>query len=102
MIVRTWTAVAKSTADAAAYAEHLGGDVFPRLRALPGHLGAHLLQRIEDDGVHVLVLTTWESMEAVRRFAGEHPETAVVEPEARRVLASFDAHVRHYEVVLRS
>jgi hypothetical protein len=39
-------------------------------------------------------------MEAVRRFAGDEPERAVVEPAARAVLSDFDESVRHYEVVL--
>jgi hypothetical protein len=46
------------------------------------------------------VLTAWESMEAVRGFAGDDPERAVVEPEARAVLSDFDESVRHYELVL--
>jgi hypothetical protein len=46
-----------------------------------------------------LVITFWESMGAIRRFAGEDPERAVVEPEARAVLAEFDDVVLHYEVM---
>lgn len=45
-----------------------------------------------------LVITLWDSMDAIRRFAGEDSERAVVEPEARAVLAEFDDFVRHYEV----
>jgi hypothetical protein len=37
-------------------------------------------------------------MDAIRRFAGADPERAVVEPEARAVLADYDDFVRHYEV----
>jgi hypothetical protein len=43
-------------------------------------------------------VTLWDSIDAIKRFAGEDPETAVVEPEARAVLSSFDNFTRHYEV----
>ena len=43
-------------------------------------------------------MTLWDSMDAIRRFAGEDAEHAVVEPEARAVLAEYDDFVRHYEV----
>ncbi len=100
MIVRTWRAYAATAENADAYVRHLEGSVFPRLRGIAGHHSAHLLRRAADDRVELLVLTWWESMQAVRAFAGEAPENAVVEPEARAVLAEFDPTVRHYEVVL--
>jgi heme-degrading monooxygenase HmoA len=58
-----------------------------------------LLRREVDDGTELVVLTLWESMEAVRRFAGPDPDKAVVEPEARAVLTSFDEYVTHFGVV---
>ena len=45
------------------------------------------------------VVTLWESMDAIRRFAGNDPEAAVVPLEARALLARFDERVRHFEVV---
>jgi hypothetical protein len=47
------------------------------------------------------VLTLWDSMEAIRRFAGPEPNKAVIEPEARAALASFDEYVTHFEVAGR-
>jgi hypothetical protein len=49
--------------------------------------------------IEFLVLTLWESMEAIRAFAGDQPELAVVEPEARAALVRFDSTVAHYEVL---
>jgi heme-degrading monooxygenase HmoA len=51
------------------------------------------------DEVEFLVLTLWESMEAIRAFAGDQPERAVVEPEARAALVRFETTVAHYEVL---
>jgi hypothetical protein len=41
-------------------------------------------------------------MESVRKFAGDEPEKAVVEPEARAVLTSFDDCVTHFEIIDRA
>jgi heme-degrading monooxygenase HmoA len=102
VIVRAWRGWAASHEAADAYRRHLAEDVFPRLRTISGHVDARLLRRSKGDGIELLVLTTWESLDAVRAFAGDTPERAVVEPEARAVLAAFDEHVDHYELVLAS
>jgi len=71
----------------------------PELAGVPGFRGACLTQRRAGDFVEFLVLTRWESMDSIRRFAGSDVEKAVVEPAAQAALASFDACVRHYEVL---
>jgi len=55
-----------------------------------------------DGAIEFVVLTLRESMEAVRRFAGDEPEKAVVEPQAQAVLTSFDNSVTHFEIVDRT
>ena len=99
MILRSWRA--RAAADRAhLYPEHLVGAVLPRLRTLPGFLGAYLLRRVEGDEVEFVVQTLWASMAAVEQFAGPTPELAVVEPAARAALTSYDATVRHYDVLV--
>ena len=98
MIVRAWGATT-SAAKARAYPEHFRRSVLPALTAKAGFLGAQLLKAATDDHVAFLVLTRWTSMEAIRAFAGDPVERAVVEPAAAQVLVSFDATVRHYEVL---
>jgi heme-degrading monooxygenase HmoA len=83
------------------YIQHATRKVFPALRAIEGHRGAYLLRRAVDDAIELVVLTLWESMEAVRKFAGKAPEKSVVEPEARAVLTSFDESVVHFEIIHR-
>jgi heme-degrading monooxygenase HmoA len=99
MVVRMWKA--RSTANRVDdYINHATKIVFPRIHAIEGNRGEYLLRRNAKDGVELVVLTFWESMEAVRRFAGtDDPSKAVVEPEARAVLTSFDEYVTHYEVI---
>jgi heme-degrading monooxygenase HmoA len=58
-----------------------------------------LLCRGVKDGVELVVLTLWDSIEAIQKFAGTEPNKAVVEPEARAVMTKFDKYVTHFEVV---
>ena len=100
MIARTWHGHAdEDRADA--YVDHLRRSVVPALSTIDGYRGIFLLRRETDDGVEFGVLTLWDSMDAIRRFAGETPEIAVVAPDAKAVLTRFDAHVKHYEVAMR-
>ncbi len=98
MILRMWKA-RSTTSRAGDYIQHATTVVFPKIRAIEGHRREYLLRREVEDGVELVVLTLWDSMEAIRRFAGPEPNEAVVEPEARAILTSFDEYVTHFEVV---
>jgi len=97
MIARVWRAIA-APGNAPAYRDHLERVVLPQLRTLPGFMGVTLMQRERDDQIELVVSSRWESMAAVRAFAGNSPERAVVEPAARSVLVGFDQTVSHYQV----
>ena len=101
MIVRLWKGKTK-LGMAGDYRRHLEHTVFPELRKLPGFIGAELFNREGNEGTEVVVMSKWDSMDAVRQFAGEAPDHAVVEPRAREVLSSFDESVAHYEIVLEA
>jgi heme-degrading monooxygenase HmoA len=98
MIIREWRGRA-SLSRADEYPKHFREKVVPELRHLPGFAGAALSRRRLGDRLEFLVLTRWQSMDAVRAFAGDGVETAVVEPGAVAALIEFDTSVRHYEVV---
>lgn len=98
MIVRTWRGRTTS-GDADAYPRHFYGNVMPELKAIAGFLGADLLKEEKDGQVEYFVLTRWASLDAIKAFAGEDYEQAVVEPEAVAALDDFDRTVRHYEKV---
>lgn len=101
MILRMWRG--RTTVEKAdRYVHHATQKVFPALGAIEGHRGAYLLRRAVDGALEFVVLTLWESMEAVRKFAGLETERAVVEPEARAALTSFDDYVTHFEIVNRA
>ena len=98
MVVRIWHGWTLSE-NAAAYARHATETVFPQLRRIKGFSSGVLLQRREGDAVEFVVETIWDSLDAIREFAGEHIDRAVVEPRAREVLLRFDEFVRHYELL---
>jgi heme-degrading monooxygenase HmoA len=92
-----WTTVD----DAPRYEEHLREETFPGLRDIDGYVDGYLLRRDSGDRVDFTVLTLWESLDAIRAFAGDDYETAVVPHAARRALRGFDEHVTHYEVSIK-
>lgn len=97
-ILRMWRGRSKpETADK--YVRHVTKSVFPKLGQIPGNRGAFLLQHQVEREIEFAVITLWDSMDAIRQFAGVNAEKAVVEPEARSVLSSFDDFVTHYDVV---
>ncbi|MDX2203431.1 MAG: antibiotic biosynthesis monooxygenase [Hyphomicrobiaceae bacterium] len=98
MVIREWRAVAEP-GSVQGYRQHFHSKVLPQLRQIAGFAGAHLAQRRRDDAIELLVLTRWQSLDAIRAFAGDDPEVAIVEPEAAAVLIAFDGHVRHYDVI---
>ena len=98
MIIREWRGRA-SPSRAEEYPKHFRDKVVPELRRLPGFAGAGLSRRQLDGKLEFLVLTRWHSMDAIRAFAGDDVEKAVVEPGAAAALIDFDDSVRHYEVI---
>lgn len=64
----------------------------------PGYRGIQLLRRSLEGEVEFITVMWFDSLDAVREFAGEDYEAAVVPPKARQVLAHFDARSQHYEV----
>lgn len=94
---RTWKGVvAKDDGDAyAAYMQQTG---LPAYAETPGNRGIWMLRRDLDDRCEFMMVTMWESLEAVRAFAGEDYETAVFYPEDDRFLISRDPTAAHYHV----
>jgi hypothetical protein len=101
MMVRTWSARATTTG-ADAYSAYFENILLPELRQLAGFSGALLLARDDDGLVELTAHTLWESLEAIRAFAGDDITTAVVEPEALAVLQHSDPTVVHREVLVRA
>lgn len=98
MIVRTWRGWTSSE-DAEAYAAYLEETGLKEYRGTPGNESVLLLRRVVGEEAEFLLVSTWSSMEAVRRFAGDDPGRAVFYPEDERYLTRYDTHVDHYEQI---
>ncbi|TQS39638.1 antibiotic biosynthesis monooxygenase family protein [Cryptosporangium phraense] len=99
MIARTWRGWAPpETADD--YQRHYEAEVSDHLRDVPGFRGAHLLRRPDGDEVLFTSIVLFTDLDAVRAFAGDDLDRAVVEDEARRALTHWDDRVTHADVAL--
>ena len=99
-VVRVWKGYGTAEGAALYCGDHFSKTVLPQLRALTGFLDANVLVRSLGDGTEVVVATVWESIDAVRAFAGDEYEKAVVEPIVRDLLERFDDKVTHYTVAV--
>ncbi len=101
MIARIWRGAVRPE-DGDAYAAYILDTGFAGYAATPGNRGAWMLRRDGDERTEFVTFTLWDSMDAVRAFAGDDPETAVYYPEDDRYLIEPEATVAHYEVAGRA
>lgn len=99
MIIRLWHGWT-TPANADAYERLLEEEIFRGIarRAIAGYRGIELLRRAAGGEVEFVTLMRFDSLEAVRAFAGQDYEVAVVPPSARRLLSRFDARSAHFEL----
>jgi len=97
MILRSWRGAVRPE-DRDAYLEHQDRTGIQDYRDTEGNLGVFVLTRPQGDLVEVITLTLWDSMDAVRRFAGDDPGTAKFYPGDDALLAEKDLHADHWDV----
>ena len=97
MIARIWRGAVRA-GDADAYVEYVERTGIEEYRATPGNRGAWVLRRDDGDRTEIVTLSFWESLDAVRGFAGDDVEQAVFYPEDDRFLVERDLTVTHYDL----
>ena len=99
MISRIWRGYT-SLSNSDAYEALLKSEIFTGIKNLKivGYKGIQLFRRKLDDEIEFITVMWFDSIDAVRIFAGKDYEAAVVHPKARALLSQFDAHSQHYEV----
>jgi antibiotic biosynthesis monooxygenase (ABM) superfamily enzyme len=99
MISRIWHGWT-TLANADTYEALLRSEIFVNIRnrEIPGYRGIHLLRRNLGGEVEFVTIMWFDSIDAVRTFAGEDYEVAVVPAKARALLSRFDERSQHYEV----
>ena len=100
MIARTWHGMTEAS-KADEYLDYLNKTGVPEYRATQGNLGVYVLRRIEKNVAHFLLLTLWESEEAIKRFAGPDMEVAKYYPEDKDFLLELEPTVTHFEVMAK-
>lgn len=96
VITRIWHGIT-SLEDADEYLRRMRQFAIPDYKAIPGNAGAYALRRIEGDKAHFLMLTFWESQEAIVRYAGEDIEKAQYYDFDSGFLTELEPNVMHYE-----
>ena len=94
-IARLWQGRVR-THQAGAYLNLMRSVAIPDYRAVPGNLAAYALSREEGQITHVLMLTFWESLDAIRTFAGDDVEAAKYYDFDHDYLLDFPAKATHY------
>lgn len=99
MVARYWSARGRRDT-APQYLEHFTERVLPALQKVDGYVSATVLQRAVGHSIEIVVTTYWQSLDAIRHFAGDDLEIAVVAEEAAALFVDYDRRVRHYEVLM--
>ena len=97
MIARTWRGAVRRE-DGDAYAGYMLETGVRGYREIPGNRGVWMLRRELGELTEFVMFTLWDSMDAVRAFAGDDPETAVFYPEDDRFLVECDLRTTHFDV----
>ncbi|MGH7566590.1 MAG: antibiotic biosynthesis monooxygenase [Gemmatimonadota bacterium] len=98
MIARTWHGIVPAE-KADAYHRFLLKSGLPDYQGTPGNRGVYVFRRTEGDIAHFLLLTLWDSYDAIRAFAGPDVERAKYYPEDDSFLLEKEPTVTHYEVL---
>lgn len=93
-IWRGWIGVEK----APAYEDFLREEFLPAAHAIAGYRGARVLRRKAGAEIEYLVITHFDSIDAIRAFAGDDLEKAHVAPAAQALLDRWEDRVAHYEI----
>ena len=98
MIARIWRGITRLD-DKDIYYDYLLKTGLSEYKETKGNRGVRVLRRVFDNKVEFLLITLWDSWDAIKAFAGEDYERAVYYPEDKKFLLDLDPHVTHYEVL---
>lgn len=97
MIARHWKGIARKER-ANEYITHLRNDTFEEIKKISGFISASILRRELLDGVEFLIITKWKTLDAIKQFAGDEIEVAVVPTLVQEIMLKYDERVSHYEI----
>ena len=98
MIARIWRGTTRADR-AQAYLEYLRATGLADYSATPGNHGVQVLMRTQGERTDFTLITFWDTLDAVRQFAGDDPEVARFYPRDDDYLIDRELTVEHHEVV---
>ena len=98
MIARLWRGATRAD-DAETYLEYLDRTGHAEYRSMAGHHGTITLRRLHEGRAEFVIMSFWDSLDAIRAFAGTDVERAVFYPEDDRYLIEREDRVAHFDVV---
>lgn len=100
MIARLWRGVtlASKADDYFAYLQKTGLQDF---RATPGNQGVYVFRRLKEGTAEFLLVSLWDSVESIKKFAGDEHEKARYYPEDKDYLLELAPLVDHYEILAK-
>jgi hypothetical protein len=96
MITRMWRGWTAAE-DADAYEQFLLTELFPSMRKIRGFRGAEVLRRPDGEEAAFVTLTRFDSLDAIRAFAGDVYDVPVLEPQALALLSRYDERALHFD-----
>jgi heme-degrading monooxygenase HmoA len=97
VIARMWRGAVRNE-DADEYAVYIEDTGMAAYRSTPGNRGAWILRREVGDLTQFITLSMWDDMDAVRAFAGDDPDRAVMYDDDEKFLVEHSDVVEHYRV----
>ncbi len=98
MIARIWRGITRES-DKDTYYEYLQRTGLKDYASIPGNRGVWVLRQVSQGKAKFLLISLWDSYDAIKAFAGPDFENAVYYPEDKKFLLELDPHVSHYEVL---
>ncbi len=98
MIGRIWQGTTLQT-KSAEYLEYIMKTGIRDYLATEGNQGVYILRRVQGEYVEFFLISFWESLDAIRKFAGENIQKAVYYPRDQEYLLELEPEVTHYEVM---
>ena len=100
MIARQWHGMTKAS-KADEYLAFLHRSGIPDYKATPGNRGVYVLRRTEGDCAHFVLISLWDDIASIKKFAGDDYEKARYYPDDSQWLLEFEPTVLHYEVCVK-
>jgi heme-degrading monooxygenase HmoA len=98
MIARVWRGQTRAE-DADRYLDYLRRTGLADCRATPGNRGVQIQRRVMEDRAEFVFTSYWDSMDAIRGFAGDDVQRARYYPEDKEMLLALPPGIDHFEVM---